>query len=170
MQLSLASRTTSYSISFQPFILLSIKTCGLTANAFPHRLSSCDSFSAKPLPSPPRAYAARTMTGKPMALTARAASSIELADADLAHFSPIDSMLLAKSSRSSVVIMVCIWVPRTLTPSFSNSSFICIPTCNAVWPPKVTYIASGLSYSMILRTESAVTGRKYTLSARPLDV
>jgi len=63
MQLSRQSRTTSYSISFHPFIDFSIRTCGLVANARPQSSTSSASFCANPLPRPPRAKAARTMSG-----------------------------------------------------------------------------------------------------------
>lgn len=44
MQLSLQSRTTSYSISFQPFMLFSTRTCELVANAFVQSSTSSGSL------------------------------------------------------------------------------------------------------------------------------
>ena len=85
MQLSRQSRTTSYSISFQPFILFSTKTCGLVANALLQSALSWSSFCAKPEPSPPSAYAARTITGKPISVAAATASSGVVAVADCAQ-------------------------------------------------------------------------------------
>ena len=82
MQLSRQSRTTSYSISFQPFMLFSTSTCGLVANALLHSAFSCCSFCAKPDPSPPSAYAARTMTGYPIVFAAAIASSTVVAVLD----------------------------------------------------------------------------------------
>lgn len=64
--------------------------------------------------------------------------SMVVADADSAHFSPMLSIDWAKSSRSSVVMMVSMGVPRTLTPRPANSSLSLMPTESAVCPPKVT--------------------------------
>jgi hypothetical protein len=138
MQLLRQSRTTSYSTSFQPFMLFSTSTCGELANAATQRRRSSSSFLAKPEPRPPRAKAARTMTGKPMLLLAASASSQLTADAEGAQRSPICSMARANSSRSSVVMIVSMGVPRILTPSFSSSSLMAMPTFSAVWPPNVT--------------------------------
>ena len=63
MQLSKASLTTSYSISFHPFKDLSIRTCLECANAVTANLVSSASFDAKPDPKPPREKAARNNTG-----------------------------------------------------------------------------------------------------------
>ena len=59
MQLSKASRTTSYSSSFHPFSDLSMITCEECAKAVLVSESSSSSLVAKPDPRPPRAYAAR---------------------------------------------------------------------------------------------------------------
>ena len=92
MQLSRQSRTTSYSISFHPFILFSTNTCGLVAKALLQSALNCASSCAKPDPSPPNAYAARTMTGNPIVCAAAMASSCVVAVLDCAHFSPISSI------------------------------------------------------------------------------
>ncbi len=63
MQLSDASRTTSYSISFQPRRDFSTSTWGENEKAFPATSRSWASSSQNPDPSPPSAYAARTITG-----------------------------------------------------------------------------------------------------------
>ena len=64
MQLSRASRTTSYSISFQPFIDFSTRTCVDTPKRLrPRARGSSASSWAKPEPRPPSAKAARRMTG-----------------------------------------------------------------------------------------------------------
>lgn len=75
IQLSMQSLTTSYSISFHPFILLSTKICGLVANAFEQSSFNSASLLANPDPNPPRANAARMMTGYPMMLASLTASS-----------------------------------------------------------------------------------------------
>ena len=66
---------TSYSISFQPRSDFSTNTCGENEKASSACASSSSSLSQKPLPSPPRAYAARSMTGKPSSWAARCTSS-----------------------------------------------------------------------------------------------
>ena len=63
MQLSNRSRTTSYSISFHPFRLFSTNTCGENEKAFSVKASNSFSLSQHPEPRPPKAYAARIMTG-----------------------------------------------------------------------------------------------------------
>ena len=63
MQLSYLSLTTSYSISFHPFRDFSTRTCGENEKALVQSSSSCSSFSQKPDPRPPRAYAALTIRG-----------------------------------------------------------------------------------------------------------
>ena len=55
IQLAKASRTTSYSTSFQPFMDLSTRTCGEVANALLHKATNSSSLSAKPEPNPPKA-------------------------------------------------------------------------------------------------------------------
>ena len=78
MQLLSASRTTSYSSSFQPFGFLSPMTCGWFTSAVCTRACSSCSSAAKPLLGPPRAKAARAKIGWPILRAARAASSTEL--------------------------------------------------------------------------------------------
>ena len=63
MQLSAASRTTSYSTSFQPSRLFSTRICGLIESAFAAMSRSIASFSQMPEPSPPSANAERIMHG-----------------------------------------------------------------------------------------------------------
>ena len=60
---SAPSRTTSYSSSFQPFILRSIRTWGLKLRLFADRSRSSSASSAKPEPRPPRVKADRKITG-----------------------------------------------------------------------------------------------------------
>ena len=63
IQLFEASRTTSYSISFQPFMDFSTRICGLPAKAFFAMVMRWPRSSHKPDPSPPRANADRSITG-----------------------------------------------------------------------------------------------------------
>lgn len=63
MRTSAPSRTTSYSSSFQPFILRSISTWGLKLRLFADKSRSSSGLLAKPEPRPPRVNAERKMTG-----------------------------------------------------------------------------------------------------------
>jgi hypothetical protein len=63
---SAPSRTTSYSTSFQPFILRSTRTCGESARPRAARSRSSSGLFANPEPSPPRVKAERMMTGYPI--------------------------------------------------------------------------------------------------------
>jgi hypothetical protein len=60
---SAPSRTTSYSNSFQPFMLRSMSTCGLKLRLRADKSLSSSGLFAKPDPSPPRVNAERRMTG-----------------------------------------------------------------------------------------------------------
>ena len=116
-QLSWQSRTTSYSTSFQPRRSWSIRICGETASVCSTSDTSSVSLSAKPEPRPPRANAARTSTGYPIAAAAALAPSTVVADSDLASVSLISWSTSEKISRSSVAMMVSMGVPRTRTPA-----------------------------------------------------
>ena len=63
MQLSAASRTTSYSSSFHPVRSSSIRTWGEPVNASVAMRRRSDSLRAMPEPRPPRVNAVRIMTG-----------------------------------------------------------------------------------------------------------
>ena len=172
MQLSKRSRTTSYSTSFHPFRLFSTSTCGENDNAFSTRDTSSSRLSQNPEPRPPRAYAARTITGYPSSSAAATASSTEETASLLMVFTFISSSFFTNSSRSSVSIIACTGVPSTLTPNSSRvpSSYSLTPQFRAVCPPKARKMPSGRSFSITLRTKYGVTGRKYILSANPSDV
>jgi hypothetical protein len=62
IQLSVQSRTTSYSISFQPRKSSSIKTCGEYENASFNAFFNSFLLFAKPEPNPPRANPALNIT------------------------------------------------------------------------------------------------------------
>src|SRR6266404_1198054 len=71
---SAPSRTTSYSTSFQPFILRSTRTCGESERPRAARSRSSSGLFANPEPSPPRVKAERMMTVYPIfSAAARAA-------------------------------------------------------------------------------------------------
>ena len=172
IQLSQQSRTTSYSTSFQPRRSWSMSTCSEIANALEHCSRSCSSVSANPDPSPPKAKAARTSTGKPIFLAAATASSMLVAASDTANRSLISCSFCEKISRSSVAMMVSMGVPSTLQLYFSNTParHNAMPTLSAVCPPMLTMMPSGRSLAMISSTTEGRMGRKYTLSgeARPM--
>ena len=172
MQLSYLSRTTSYSISFHPFSDFSTRICGEKENASSACRSSCSSLSQNPDPSPPKAYAARSITGYPRASAARFTSSMLLHASLLMVLTPISSRRFTKRSRSSVSMTACTGVPITRTPYLSstprrNSS---TPQLRAVCPPNDSSMPSGRSLAMMRSTKSGSTGWKYTLSAMPVDV
>ena len=75
---------------------------------------------------------------------------------------PTSSIVSLKSSLSSVISIPCMGVPSTFTPYFSKVPFLPSPTpqLSAVWPPKPSSMASGLSFSIISVTKSGLTGRK----------
>ena len=62
-QLSIWSRTTSYSTSFQPSMDFSMSSWGDTARALVASASSSPASWQMPLPRPPSAKAARAMSG-----------------------------------------------------------------------------------------------------------
>ena len=66
MQFPQQSLTTSYSISFHPFRLLSINTCDEWAKADDTTVINSSRLAANPDPSPPRVKAALTSTGYPI--------------------------------------------------------------------------------------------------------
>mmetsp|Transcript_35596 Transcript_35596/g.85220 ORF Transcript_35596/g.85220 Transcript_35596/m.85220 type:complete len:217 (+) Transcript_35596:2765-3415(+) len=162
MQLSCESRTTSYSISFHPFIDFSTSTCGELAKAFSTSSFSSASLSAKPEPRPPSAKAARMMTGYPIFLAAVQASFMLTAGKPMAIFSLISTSFCEKISRSSVAMIASTGVPstRTLYLSSTPARMSSMPQLSAVWPPNWSRMESGRSFSMTWRTMSSVTGRK----------
>ena len=70
------------------------------------------------------------------------------------------SMACLKSLRSSAVWMASILAPMSSTPKRSSVPSSCSATArfSAVWPPTVGSSASGRSRSMILATNSGVSG------------
>mmetsp|Transcript_12334 Transcript_12334/g.25098 ORF Transcript_12334/g.25098 Transcript_12334/m.25098 type:complete len:270 (+) Transcript_12334:2656-3465(+) len=168
MQLSAASRTTSYSTSFQPNILLSTRICGATDSALAAIDLRCASSLQIPEPRPPRAKALRIITGNPpISLAAFTESSTVSTAIETAIFSSISLSLFANNSRSSVAMTTSIGVPSTVTPYFSKMPLRYISTAQlrAVWPPMLTRMPSGFSRLMTSSTKSGFTGRKNTWSA-----
>jgi hypothetical protein len=71
-------------------------------------------------------------------------------------------MTRAKISRSSVVTMADVGVPRMAQPYFTRSPLrsSCSPTLSAVWPPMEMMMPSGRSFLSTSTTNWYVTGRK----------
>ena len=115
IQLSYLSLTTSHSISFQPPQYSSIRICFVKENAFLVISKSCFLSYATPEPRPPKAYAIRHITGKPISSAAFIASSTFFTALLSGTFKPISFIFLTKRSRSSVSRIEWIGVPRTFT-------------------------------------------------------
>ena len=88
------------------------------------------------------------------------ASSNERAKPERGRLSPMRSMACLNSSRSSAFLMAGILAPISSTPKRSRVPFSASATArfSAVWPPSVGSSASGRSRSMILATNSGVSG------------
>ena len=113
---SLLSLIHSNSISFQPLRLSSTRICGAKVNALSANSRKDFSSGQMPEPSPPSAYAERTITGNPMDRAASSAAST-LSTAWLTGvFSEISESFLTNRSRSSVFMIASTLVPSTSTP------------------------------------------------------
>ena len=151
MQLSAASLTTSYSISFQPRRDRSTRTCSEDARASVTRVINCSRLSANPDPSPPKQNAALekeknnkelegirdreieaegswreinlTITGKPILLAKLLASSTDRQAMLGAILSLISCNFSAKIPLSSVAMMLSMGVPNTLTPLLASTPY-----------------------------------------------
>ena len=136
MQLSLLSRTTSISYSFQPSKDSSIKSSCVGESSRPRVQIWMNSsmLYAIPPPEPPSVKLGRIMAGKPILAWTFKASSKEYAMPERALLSPIlsiASLNLRRSSafstnfsRSSVSMIACTGVPITCTPYFSSTPLL----------------------------------------------
>ena len=154
IQLSVLSRTTSISYSFQPRRDSSISTSEVGDNFSPFNTISKNSslLYAMPPPSPPKVKEGLIMAGNPTESRANIASSTFLAILALADSNPILVMLCLNNSLSSALL-----IESGLAPIISILCFFKIPELNnskvafkAVWPPIVGRTASGFSISIIL--------------------
>ncbi len=162
MQLSAQSRTTSYSISFQPVRSSSTRTCGDSTNATLQSSFSSFSFTARPLPFPPSANAPRTITGKPIVFPAITPSATDSHAMLRGTSILIDRSSALNIALSSVFHMLSTLVPSTSMPCFCSTPrrSSSTPQFKAVCPPKLSAIASGFSRSIIRSTNAGVTGTK----------
>ncbi len=170
-QLSARSRITSSSYSFQPTIDVSmrISRMGLASRPLLATLRNSSRVVAIPVPRPPRMYAGRIMTGRPMSSTTSSASSIECAIPLRGTDKPISIIAFLNLSRSSAVAIASAFAPINSgvpgTPARPRSKSD-IARFSPVCPPSVGRIASGFSRSMILANTSGVSGSMYVRWAK----
>ena len=170
-QLSARSRITSSSYSFQPAIDFSMSTSPIGLAEIPVATTSRNSSGvcAIPIPLPPRMYAGRTMSGRPITCRTASASSILRATPLCGTLSPISIIAILNFSRSSAVAIASAFAPMssglpgTPTTPFSNNA---IARFKAVCPPSVGNTASGCSRSIIASRTSGVSGSMYVRSAK----
>ncbi len=171
---SLASRSTSNSISFHPAMDISIKHCptGERISPFSTTATSSSSDSQIPPPVPPSVNAGRTISGYPISWANASASCTLSAIADGGTGSWIFFIKVRKLSRFSALSIASISVPRisipnwSKMPSWESESAILSPVC----PPKEGRIASGFSLCRMRFMKSTVKGSIYTRLATPLSV
>lgn len=116
--LSLRSRITSISNSFQPSTDSSISTSptGLKASPFEQIASKSSGVRAMPPPAPPIVKPGRRITGHaPMSARIFRASSIERAEPERGTARPISAMAFLKSPRSSAR-----WITSAVAPIIST--------------------------------------------------
>ncbi len=113
-----------------------------------------------PPPVPPSVKLGRMIAGSPIASSAAQPSSMLCAIAERGLSSPMLSIASRNLSRSSAFSIASALAPisstpsRSSVPSFASASAV----FSAVCPPIVGRTASGLSFSMILATNSGVIG------------
>ncbi len=161
-QLSLRSRTTSISYSFQPSTDSSTSTC-LTGEACSPARTICSYSSllyAMPPPVPASVKEGRMMSGRPILARACSASAMLVTISLFGQERPRRSMHSRKSLRSSAIAMALRLAPissifrRSSVPLSASS----IAVFSAVCPPMVGRRASGRSFSRILATMSGRIG------------
>ncbi len=167
--LSLRSRISSSSYSFQPRIDSSSRTSvvGLACSPAPAmRRSSCSSW-AKPDPRPPMVNDGRTTSGYPSSSAAASTSLIECATTERADSAPQRSTTPLKACRSSPSWIAATSAPISSTPYLASTPLSCraIAALRAVCPPSVASTASGRSVAMIASITSGVIGSTYVASA-----
>ena len=169
MQLSLRSRTTSISNSFQPSSDSSIKSSRVGDKSRPrlHISSNSSRLYAIPPPDPPMVKEGRITTGKPelpvscwIRCWTSNASSMEWAIPDFAEPRPILVIASLNFWRSSALSIASGEAPINSQPYFSNTPWRCKSNAQfkAVWPPMVGKMASGFSVAMMRSTTSQVIG------------
>ena len=167
--LSLVSRMTSISNSFQPCRYSSTSTSEFIDRDKPRAAISSNSSTLKamPPPEPPIVKPGRITHGRPISASDRRASSSVWATRERAVARPQLFIAARNRSRSSALRMTSALAPiiSTLYSSSTPVSYSSSATFSAVWPPRVGRTAVGRSFLMILATASAVTGSMYVASA-----
>jgi len=117
-QLSLRSRMTSISNSFQPSTLSSTSTSPIGESASPCVTMSRSSSTlyAMPPPAPPSVKLGRMTTGKPMPATISSASASEYAYPLRGVSSPMRAIASANRRLSSPFLMTSTFAPISSTP------------------------------------------------------
>ncbi len=172
--LSAASRSTSYSISFQPATERSTRVwlIGLARRLRSSSTANSSRVSAIPPPVPPSVYAGRLMTGNPTR-SAKARPSCTVCTVRLSMTgSPMRSSNSLNACRSSAMRMLSSGVPSRATPHFCSTPALAssIARFRPVCPPSVGSRPSGRSRSMMRSSTSTVKGSTYTRSATSSSV
>ena len=162
MQLSLRSRTTSISNSFQPSNDSSINSSCVGEKSRPrlHISTNSSLLYAMPPPVPPNVNDGRMTAGKPMSACTSSACSRLCAMPERAEPSPMRVIAALNFSRSSALSIAFFDAPISSTsnllrtPSRARSS----AQLSAVCPPIVGSSASGRSRSMIFAIIGQVIG------------
>ena len=113
-----------------------------------------------PVPFPPRMYAGRMTTGRPIDSTTDRASTIVWAMPESGTLRPISIMASLNRPRSSAVAMASASAPMRSTPYSSSTpaSTSSMARLRAVWPPSVGSRASGSSLAMTASSTSSRRG------------
>ncbi len=162
MQLSLRSRTTSISNSFQPSSDSSIRSSCVGERSRPRFTISMNSslLYAMPPPVPPSVNDGRSTAGKPICACTSSACSTLCAIPERADARPMRVIAALNFSRSSALSIAFFDAPISSTsnlvstPSRARSS----AQLSAVCPPIVGSSASGRSRSMIFASIGQVIG------------
>ncbi len=160
--LSLRSRITSSSYSFQPSTDSSTSTwcTGEAASASRTMSSSCSRVRAMPPPAPPRVNDGRITRGSPSSSARSCTSARERAMWLRGTRMPSLVMASRNSSRSSALRMAATLAPMSSTPWRCSAPLSCKARArlSAVCPPIVGSRASGRSLAMTASSTSGVMG------------
>jgi len=160
--LSLRSRITSSSNSFQPAIDSSTRVSwvGESSSAQRSVCSSSSRLCAKPAPVPPSVRDGRMMSGKPISSPTRIPSSSERTQPLRGRSRPMFAIACLKRSRSSAFFMAPMLAPISSTPYCSSTPWAARSRARLrpVCPPIVGSSASGRSAAMIAAAASTFSG------------
>ena len=165
MTLSLASRRSSSSYSFQPNRHSSIRTwwTGLISRPRVTLRSNASALQTMPPPVPPSVYEGRMTIGMPPSSCVISLASRRLLAVRLAAWSrPTSSIRSRKSCRSSVRSTASMLTPMTSQPASSQKPSSCsvCARLRPVCPPIVGSTASGRSARTMRLREAGVSSRR----------